>query len=374
MYKSSQRVLIVAPPDKQSGFAEFLESEGFRCATAAGPRSAVAYCAEQGVDLVVVMDSPRDYDALATLSELKQRAPGGLFLPAILLLDISDHERRVAALLRGADVLVAADVSHTELALHVGLLLSHRSAQTELAQANAKLLELQDKKRILAALVVHDLRNPLSALHGNVELLREELREHDVGEMAMDILGDCRDVSTKALSLVAGILDVEELEEGLLEAVCTPTPVVELIQQAGRHHLTTVQARKLTLDYSADEAIRASVDADLTGRMIENLLDNAVRYAPYKGRVHVSAEADGDDLVIRVGNDGPAVPESERTQIFGRYYRIEARRAGARANRGLGLYFCRLVADAHGGTIDVRETAELPACFETRFPGAVVSS
>jgi signal transduction histidine kinase len=80
------------------------------------------------------------------------------------------------------------------------------------------------------------------------------------------------------------------------------------------------------------------------------------------------AEREGSDLVIRVGNNGPPVPEAERPRIFGRYYRLEARREGARANRGLGLYFCKLVADAHRGTIEVESRPELPACFVLRVP------
>jgi signal transduction histidine kinase len=73
-------------------------------------------------------------------------------------------------------------------------------------------------------------------------------------------------------------------------------------------------------------------------------------------------------MLIRVGNDGPPVPVEQRAAIFDRYHRLEARRAGARANRGLGLYFCKLATEAHGGTILVEEIADLPACFTVRLP------
>ncbi len=370
--RRSERILIIAEAQTQTALAEFLEGEGYRCATAGDAKHGLGYFTEQGADLVIVSDA-LDTDSVKLVEALKRDSQSELFLPVILLVDECDDERRVAALLAGTDELLTHDVSATELALHVNLLLSHRSNQAALATANAKLREMQKKKQILAALVVHDLRNPLSALHGNVELLREELAEQgEMSELTRQSLDDCRDLSSKALSLVAGLLDVEELEEGLLHAVPSPIPVVDLIHQAGRHHITTVRARKLSLEYSADESMRASVDAELAGRMVENLLDNAVRYAPYKGKVMVSAERDGRDLVLRVGNNGPPVPETEREQIFGRYYRIEARRAGARANRGLGLYFCKLVAEAHEGSLAVQETEAFPACFVARFPRAVL--
>jgi len=369
--RTSGRVLIVADQQVQSVLAEFLENEGHRCATAGNAKDGLVYFGEQGADLVIVCNKIPD-DGGAFVAELKSRAPNELLLPIILLVDELEDAQRVELLSAGAELLPST-VCHAELGVHVDSLLSYRSNQSELAAANSKLYELHEKKRILAALVVHDLRNPLSALHGNVELLCEELDDAGpVSEMTQQILDDCRDLSTKALSLVAGLLDVEELEEGLLQATPTPTPVEELIRQAGRHHITTVKARKLSLEYGPVGDMRASVDSDLAARMVENLLDNAVRYAPYKGKVLVSAERDGDDLLLRVGNNGPAVPEQERANIFGRYYRIEARRAGARANRGLGLYFCKLVAEAHGGTIAVEETETFPACFVVRFPGAVL--
>lgn len=227
--------------------------------------------------------------------------------------------------------------------------------------------EIHRKKRILASLVVHDLRNPLSALQGNIELLTEELEEHD-STMVQEILGDCRVLAAKALSLVAGLLDVEELEEGLLDAEPVVAPVAEFAAKAAFGHRATIRARMLNFEIHVPHELSARFDAELMSRLIENLLDNAVRYAPRKGKVIISAYADEKVLIIRVGNNGPPVPESEREKIFGRYYRLEARRAGARANRGLGLYFCKLVAEAHGGTLELIETDDLPACFELRIP------
>ena len=73
-------------------------------------------------------------------------------------------------------------------------------------------------------------------------------------------------------------------------------------------------------------------------------------------------------LEIAIGNNGPPVPEAERERIFGRYFQVEARRAAARANRGLGLYFCKLAAEAHRGTIHVEQREQLGAVFVIRLP------
>ncbi len=103
--------------------------------------------------------------------------------------------------------------------------------------------------------------------------------------------------------------------------------------------------------------------------MIENLLDNATRYAPRGGRCGIAAGRHGEVVEIAIGNSGPPVPVADREQIFGRYFQVERRRASARANRGLGLYFCKLAVEAHGGTIHVEERGDLGAVFVVRLPG-----
>jgi two-component system, OmpR family, heavy metal sensor histidine kinase CusS len=102
--------------------------------------------------------------------------------------------------------------------------------------------------------------------------------------------------------------------------------------------------------------------------VIENLVDNATRYAPRGGRVSVAAKRDEQGLEIAIGNSGPPVPDAERDKIFGRYFQVERRRASARANRGLGLYFCKLAVEAHGGTIHVEQRGDLGAVFVVRLP------
>jgi two-component system CheB/CheR fusion protein len=110
------------------------------------------------------------------------------------------------------------------------------------------------------------------------------------------------------------------------------------------------------------------IDHDLFARVIENMLDNAARYAPRGGRCAIAARRDAEGVEIAIGNSGPPVPEAERDKIFGRYFQVERRRASARANRGLGLYFCKLAVEAHGGTIHVEQRGDLGAVFVVRLP------
>jgi len=230
--------------------------------------------------------------------------------------------------------------------------------------------ELREKKRVLAALVVHDLRSPLAAIQGYLELLREELHDGpDAGRTRVfAYLDDATTLVGKALGLVATILDVDELEDGILRAHLGPVKLSELIEHARSGNRAHFEVRQLKFDVECDPELIVRLDKDLFARVIENLLDNATRYAPRGGRCAVTVRRDSQGVEVAIGNSGPPVPAAERDTIFGRYFQVEARRASARANRGLGLYFCKLAVEAHGGVIHVEQRGELGAVFVVRVP------
>lgn len=242
-----------------------------------------------------------------------------------------------------------------------------RAARETPAQA------LIDKKRALAQLVVHDLRNPLTAAHGYVQLAKEELGTLGEAGRVREYLDDVTTLLDKTLGLVSTILDVEELEDGMLHARPTATTFRALVDRALAGHMRQFERRGLTL--SVDGAIDDQVwlDVDLIGRVVENLLDNSARYAPRGGRVCAHVAWVGEGLELAIGNNGPPVAARDLEAIFGRYYQLEARRASARANRGLGLYFCKLAVSAHQGRIGVESRGELGAVFVVRIPRHVAA-
>lgn len=228
--------------------------------------------------------------------------------------------------------------------------------------------DLFRKKQRLAALMVHELRNPLTALSGNLEILREELAGQPVSPVAAESLGDCLSLLARIQSLVATILDVDELEDGVLRAHRANVDLDVLIRQVIASIDRALRSRSLRIAWGVPAGLSFAVDPSLFARVLENLLDNAVRYATRGGTVAIHAEHTASGLVLAIGNDGPPIADSEREAIFGRYHRVEARRAAARAGRGLGLYFCRLAIEAHGGAITVESRDDLGAVFVVRVP------
>lgn len=360
-------LLVDDDPNILAVLSASLGSRGFSCVTAQTGEDGIERFDPDEVDVAIVDVGLPGIDGVEVTGRLKAAAGAEHFVPVVILTASDEVSERLRAFQGGCDDFLSKPVNLTELEARVTSLVTRRRQHAELVEANARLRKLQKKKQDLAALVVHDLRNPLSAIQGNIELLLEDLPDAD--DFVRESLSDCHKLAARALFLVAGLLDVEELSEGLLHAERQRVAVADVVRQATPHHEATIRLRGLHLEYRLPEGLEATIDPDLIGRLVENLLDNAVRYAPREGHVVVQATLEeGGALVVRVGNDGPPVPDSERERIFGRYYRLEARRAGARANRGLGLYFCKLAAEAHDGSICVEQTDELPACFVLRLP------
>ncbi|MBZ0235427.1 MAG: hypothetical protein K8M05_24070 [Deltaproteobacteria bacterium] len=221
--------------------------------------------------------------------------------------------------------------------------------------------------RSLLATMVHDLRNPLSALAGNLALLKEELASVRLGETGSQCLEDSLVLCTRALLMVQSIADVDALEQGTISVRPRITPLAPEVEVAVTQGKADVEVRELDVVIDVPE-LSPVIDGRLVTRVIQNLFDNAVRYAPRRGRVEVKAGMVDRQLVISVGNSGPPLTAAEKTSIFERDYRAAERQAGARIGRDFGLYFCRLVVEAHKGTITIEERDDLPAVFVVRIP------
>ncbi len=362
------RVLVIDDDTEILELArQALTAGGHDVSLAVSGELGLALAEREPPDLAIVDLAMPGIDGWEVIRRLKAGAKNGPFFPVILFTAMDDVTNRVRGFQAGCDDFLGKPVDLHELKVRVHSLLMRRSQDMELRRMNERLREAHKLKEDLASLVVHDLRNPLSALAGNVEILEEELAS--ASPTVRDSLGDCKVLAARALSLLAGLLDVAQLEEGILRVHHAEVPVAAVLTAAARTSHAYVKSRnlQLTIHVTPDD-LRGTFDADLVGRILENLIANAVRYATSGGKLRLSAVREGNDLVFTVANDGPAIPLEERARIFEKFYRIEERRAGARANRGLGLYFCRLAAEAHDGTIRVEETPEFPTTFVIRIP------
>ncbi len=317
-------------------------------------------------DVVLVLDAQGAAEAPRCIRDVVHDGPRP---PAVLLLHGGTSGGRLEALTSGFDDVLTLPIDDSELCARVALFVTRHAGDRARFAEGQRLRAAHERKGDLAALVVHDMRNPLSALAGNLEMMNEALADApaDVREM----LTECRELAGRSLELLSSILDVTELEEGLLRAKPVEVALEVLLTRSVRGSVAPARGRGVAIRIESEsEGLTGKLDPDLTGRVLENLVSNAVRYTPPGGEIVVGARRIEQGVMFTVANGGQRIPDEERRRIFAKYYRIEERRAGARENRGLGLYFCKLAIDAHGGTITLAERPGFPVVFEVRLPQA----
>jgi signal transduction histidine kinase len=227
-------------------------------------------------------------------------------------------------------------------------------------------------------LLAHDLNNQLALMLANLEFLDETLREQ--GGMDPEILDTVMTTHASLqhmMSLVRNMTDIARMEDPGLHPAPTATDVAKLVRGVVREHKPLHDRGAVSIQVECPEMLRAEVDPLLFKRIAHNLVSNARRHVNRDGTVRlvVTLEPEGPlsspVLSLSVANTGPAIPPERRATLFEKY-RVNP---DGRLARGMGLYFCRMACEAHGGTIALTEEPEFPAIFTARLVcGARLSS
>lgn len=213
--------------------------------------------------------------------------------------------------------------------------------------------------------LAHDLRTPLTRLRGTAELALHDGQEP--GE-ARDALADCIDETDRLLHVVDSLLDIAAAEGGALRLHWTGVDLGALAERAADLYREVAEEKRIEVRLDVREPVIVEADAVRLGQVVNNLLDNALKYTPSGGHVTLAAEASGKGAVLVVDDDGPGVPVPEREAIFRRLYRGDASRS--ERGLGLGLSLVKAVVESHGGTVSVGVSPAGGARFTVRLPGA----
>lgn len=224
-----------------------------------------------------------------------------------------------------------------------------RTRASELERRNHELRRLQSQREMLVSLLVHDIKAGLSAIRAGAELASESFEKGRHGIVG-ESMAAVRQGAVRLEAMVGDMLDVSRLEDGALVPRRTPVPLRALLEAVRARWRPAATARRLEFNVEASPALVVQADAALLARVIENLVANAVRFAPLDSAIDLSARAVGEGHVeVCITDRGQGIAASERARLFEKYGRVEGRSTG----HGLGLYFCRLAVEAHGGRIEI---------------------
>jgi signal transduction histidine kinase len=269
-------------------------------------------------------------------------------VPVIFLTALTDTGDKVKAFEAGGIDYITKPFQFEEVLARVKTHVALRQAQQALSQSYERLRGLERLRDDLVHMVVHDMRSPLMVLTEGLGMLREG----DVldGERAADLRASL-DAAEAINRMANDLLDVSRLEGGrmpLQRSLCDLTRIAGEVRDA----LTSID-RCRSIEVEAAEAIEALCDASIVRRVLENLLSNGIKHTPPGTRLRIALGRVERGVRVAMHDQGPGVPPEAREKIFEKFGTVETRQSRAYHSAGLGLAFCKLAVEAHGGRIGV---------------------
>lgn len=284
------------------------------------------------------------------------------YVGVLLLTALDDKASRMAGFEAGADDYLAKPFDRAELELRVAHFVRLAQQERLIRKQVEQLRELAALKDDLAALIVHDLRNPLAGAMAALEFIEGDPKDERVREMAR--LG--RAGGQQVMDATKDILQIRMLENGKLPLDRSLASLGGIVRGAVEAVKLVAEAQEVEVRVSVEHDVQARVDGKLLRRALENLLANAIRHT--KKDVDVVLTSTSGRAIIFVGDRGAGVPDELKSGLFQQFGSVKLQQSGARRGHGLGLYLVRLVAQAHGGDVDVDDREGGGASFRLVLP------
>jgi signal transduction histidine kinase len=335
---ASGDVLIVDDfPDALALYSALLTENGHKVRTATGGVEALHKVDEHEPELVLLDVSMPGMDGVEVLRRLRARRNGG---PSVIMLTAARREPQSieAGLKEGADAYLTKPIDSRELLARVRAALETFRLK--------RMLEAQRRDHI--AMLVHDLRHPLSSLGLLAEVLDEDLAPAE----RQSALSQMRSLCSEMARLVDGVLVASRLEAGVFSVEPRPTRVGAVIEPMLAVFGPVAARRRIAFAFDGSLDLEVRADPQKLRQALDNLVANALKFTPRGGQVRVRVTREsGGSTVFEIADSGPGVAPDEKESIFDRYKQGSHGRAAGGA--GLGLAIARGIAEAHHGSIGV---------------------
>ncbi|MBI3592902.1 MAG: GAF domain-containing protein [Nitrospirae bacterium] len=231
--------------------------------------------------------------------------------------------------------------------------------------AMTELMRLDELKTSLTSFIVHDLKGPISTIMANLDMMSYEPLAPQQFEYVNLALTDVY----RMQRMVMNILDVLKLEEGKIKIFREETDIYTLAKREMASFKNLLSMRNIEIMLEGNSHL-CYIDENLIGRAISNLLINAIEHSPDRKEIvlRIQYDAAEKETVVSVSDRGIGIPDELKGKIFDKFFQVEEGKMQRKTTTGLGLTFCKLVVNAHGGDIRVEDAEEGGARFVFTLP------
>jgi len=287
-----------------------------------------------------------------------KRDPRSKSIPVIFVTALNDTTDRVKAIEAGGDDFLTKPHNRLVLGARVRSLLKLKAATDSLEDTLRKLREVEKMRDDLMKMIVHDLKTPLTSVLASMEMLIDG----DFGaltEAQRKMLGDAEAKAEDLLALIGDLLEVSRIEEATMTLDLQPIAPAALLNEIVHEWSIRFQQEQATaLVDVADDSPVFEADKGLLKRVLGNLIQNALTHSASAVTIHLSARRDGEGILFTIADNGPGIPPEYHELIFRKFERVKNANIPRTRSSGLGLAFCKLAIDAHGGRIWVQSAGD----------------
>lgn len=246
-----------------------------------------------------------------------------------------------------------------------------RMRVSTLDKQREQLQELLRLREEMEELLVHDLRNPLNILQTGITLLQPLVKDTPEQQTADTILELMTNATYRMQYLIETLLDIAKMEAGQSSLELSEFNLIALLSNLYHEQRPPFQEKNIAFELEVPLEINIEGDRNVLYRVVVNLVDNALKFTPKGGNVTLTAqEIDAEWVEVIVSDSGPGIPIQERKRIFEKFTQIKSpNTASARRGSGLGLTFCKMAVEAHGGVIHAEDGPDgRGVTFHVRLP------
>ena len=359
------KVLIVDDDSKNRLVLQaVLEQQGHCISEAEDGEQALQKVRTDPPDVVVLDVMMPGISGYEVCNRLK-RDPATAHIPVLMVTALTDRASRLKGMEQGANDFITKPVDIHEVALRVRNAVYSKRLFDQLEEKYTKLKELEEIRDNLVHMIIHDLRQPLTAIMGYLQLFQIQEGEEADASLIQSAISSV----VLAADMTNAVLDIQRQEEGKLQLNRGEYSLQSLAEESIKALEPLMNGHTIQFEAAEKQAI-ADCDRDLIQRVIMNLLVNAVNYTPGNGTVSLRIESVGPRVKFSVSDTGIGIPEEFQTAIFDRFGQVESGKIAGKHSSGLGLTFCKMAVEEHGGEIGVESDPGQGSTFWFTLPTA----
>ncbi|MCB0834572.1 MAG: response regulator [Bacteroidetes bacterium] len=376
MEEKKRRILLVDDEELNVRFlSTFLTRKGFEIDVASNGNDALERISANMPDVVLLDAMMPGMDGFEVCRRLRENQATHL-LPVIMVTALHSIEDEVRALESGADDFLPKPINNLELMARLRSLLriktlhdELREKKIELEEKNKALVELQSLRDSLTQMVVHDLKNPLTGIMGCSELLLTT--SDNLSERQLSIMKKMDESASTILKMITDILDISRIEENKIKLRLEKFHIKEILEANANEFVFMMQKYKIESHIEVEAGTPdVAADKDMVHRIVGNLLHNAIKHSTSGGVITLSARGDTRNgrMYVSIKDTGEGIPPEYTEKIFEKFAQADLKKLGLKTDRGLGLTFCKLAVEAHGGKIWVDSQVGQGSNFQFFLP------